>query len=671
MSWYQSLESNYSNHIEVFKANQLYGTGNITGGYDDYYVRITNESRGLHKPEVLFLGSPHGDETAGTISMFWFTEWLMRKALTDEPCSDYSKDWLHWLLNNREIYFEVSHNPYGFDYDQRYDANGWDLNREADFNGPGSGTGGIWASVQGKTLVRFVNNHTIRVGCDFHGGTRLLIYPWASTHGSIYGTSPITSETYEGAPPDFNFFDVSSLRLGSYMGNPSGDGFLDEDSVGTIDSMIWYTVQGGMTPWGYAADVISNPNEDPYVEDEIFGNYPGAGILWVTPEMSYTKNPSESTFGNDTTPGFGWEVRRYLLHQTDLAQPYVRWMNQSPDYSYQVPLGTSFNLSWQVNGSLVVDHTYLQWGTDDDPINNFTHTTPDHDQHAGDYTGGTGWENAYEGMTNGTTYVEPINFSTPGEYYFVAKAQVDQIYKNVLAPGEYGNTSYLRIVKERTNDSYYESLNGTDGLEEINGQLWWYSPIIKVTVGSNRYPLSNLSDGWNLIAPSFNQSFVKSDIMIQYNGTNYSWSEAIDPENNLIDGNLFGWNSMGQSYTQLDTVTPGKGIWLYSYESCKILIKNISTFSSYFITNMNLNWNCIGLPGTQALHKTNLSVMYDDETYTWSNATTSDNPTNAPLIDANIFSWDKIEQTYVLSDMLIPSQGYWMYSYQNCSLSYP
>ena len=84
--------------------------------------------------------------------------------------------------------------------------------------------------------------------------------------------------------------------------------------------------------------------------------------------------------------------------------------------------------------------------------------------------------------------------------------------------------------------------------------------------------------------------------MIQYNGTNYSWSEAIDPENNLIDGNLFGWNSMGQSYTQLDTVTPGKGIWLYSYESCKILIKNISTFSSYFITNMNLNWNCIGLP---------------------------------------------------------------------------
>ena len=44
VSWYQALEQNYSNYLEVFKANQLYGTGTITGGYDDYYVRITNES---------------------------------------------------------------------------------------------------------------------------------------------------------------------------------------------------------------------------------------------------------------------------------------------------------------------------------------------------------------------------------------------------------------------------------------------------------------------------------------------------------------------------------------------------------------------------------------------------------------------------------------------------
>ncbi|MBS3778727.1 MAG: PKD domain-containing protein, partial [Candidatus Thermoplasmatota archaeon] len=76
------------------------------------------------------------------------------------------------------------------------------------------------------------------------------------------------------------------------------------------------------------------------------------------------------------------------------------------------------------------------------------------------------------------------SISEPGEYYFVAKAQVDQVYGDVLDSGEYGDDPYLRLIKERTNDSYYESLVGSDGLEEIIGQTWWYSPVIHVTVGN-------------------------------------------------------------------------------------------------------------------------------------------------------------------------------------------
>jgi hypothetical protein len=167
VSWYQDLEDQYPDYIHVFKANELYNTDQAAGGYDIYYVRITNESLGLHKPEVLFIGSPHGDETVGTVGMYWFLDWFTRKAFTDEPCEEYSKDWLNWLVDNREIYFEISHNPYGFDTVQRYDGNGWDLNREADYDGPGSPTGGIWGSESGKTLYRFINNHSISVGYIF------------------------------------------------------------------------------------------------------------------------------------------------------------------------------------------------------------------------------------------------------------------------------------------------------------------------------------------------------------------------------------------------------------------------------------------------------------------------------------------------------------------------
>jgi hypothetical protein len=480
VSWYQDLEALYPGYIEVFKANELYDTGTTTGGYDLFYVRITNESRGLHKPEVLFLGDPHGDETVGTVGMFWFADWLMRKTLTDELSQDYSKDWLQWLLDNREIYFEVSHNPYGFDHGpQRYDGNGWDLNREADMDGPGGPTGGIWASVNGKTLRAFVENHTVRVGIDFHGGARMLLYPWGSTHDRIVGVSPITGYSYDYAPPDFYFFDASSLRLGDYIGDYGGN--LDKRSIGTIPDTVGYVVRGGIGPWAYGADIVKNPAEEPWV----IGNYSGTGILWLSPEMSEKKNPGQTTFGNDTVDNYGAEVRRVILHQTDLAQPSVLWQQGTIENNTDILPDSTISLTWQVNGSLVVDHTLIQWGTNPDPINNPEYFTTDYDEHEGDYYGGTGWDDANNGQTQGITYRENITLSAPGEYYFVAKSQVDQRYANVLRPDVYGNTSYLRLLKERTNDSYYEELDGSDGTEKIFGHTWWYSSIIHITVPSD------------------------------------------------------------------------------------------------------------------------------------------------------------------------------------------
>ncbi|GAG69451.1 unnamed protein product, partial [marine sediment metagenome] len=247
---------------------------------------------------------------------------------------------------------------------------------------------------------------------------------------------------------------------------------------------VGYEAPGGICPWAYGADVVENPLEDSYVEDETFGNYPGSGILWISPEISSIKNPSESTFGNDTVHRYGAEVRRFVLHQTDLAYPSVRWLSGTIENNSWVLPNTEIDFRWQVNGSLVVDHTYIQWGTDSNPIENWEYTTRDYDEYAGDYLGGTGWDNAENGHTNSVTYDEKIVMDVGGEYYFVAKAQVDQVYKDVLQPDVYGNNPYLRLVKERTNESYCEMLNGTDGVEEVIGQLWWYSPIIHVTVNS-------------------------------------------------------------------------------------------------------------------------------------------------------------------------------------------
>ncbi len=478
VGWYRALEQRFPGFLETFKANELYGTGRIAGGYDCWYVRITNESRGPDKPEALFLGSPHGVEKIGTTCLYWFTDWLMRMAYTDEPCPGYDKAWLRWLIDHREIYIEISHNPWAFDHNRRWDHNGWDLNREADYNGPGEwGPPSCWRSVPGKTLVRFVNNHTVRVGCDFHEGLRKLMYPWFNSHWLVKGVSPITWTPYNYAPPDFYFYDAASVRAADYLGDFGGD--LAGWDVGPITSFV-DSIDGALVCWAYGSDVASNPREDRYVNDEANGGYPGAGIMWHLYEVyDYEKHINRwELLGNDTALGFGMEIRRYLLHQIDLAQPYVRWTAMPDEHAEP---GTH-TFRWQVNGSLVVDHTMLHWGSDPDPISNYSHTSEDHDRHAGDWRGGTGWHNAMNGSTQGMTYSATLSFDQPGDYYVVAKAQVDQRYGTPHARLFYGSDPYLRLVKERTDPDFYEARQGTDGLEEVQGRLWWYSPVVHVHV---------------------------------------------------------------------------------------------------------------------------------------------------------------------------------------------
>ena len=522
VNWYKDLESKYPNYIEVFKANELYNTGKVDGNYDLYYVRITNESLDFNRPEVLFLGGPHGDETVGTIGLYWFSDWLMRMAFTDESSIEYPKEWLKWIIDNREIYIEISHNPYGFDNNIRFDMNDWDLNREADYDGPGPDIGGIWGSVNGKTLRFFIDNHLIRVGCDFHGGVRKILTPWSSTYDDLYGTSIISGKSYSHVSPDFYFYDVSSLRLGEYIGNYGGD--LTKNDIGPIADILDYEAPGAILPWAYAANVEKNPVEDPYVNDEIFGNYPGCGILWTSPEMSVIKNPSESTFGNDTIDRYGAEVRRVVLHQTDLAQPYIRWISDTPKDKEVILKGSTLYFQWKVNGCLVVDNTSIQWGKNQDPIQNPEYFSEFHNEYSGEYFGGTGWENAQDGGTNGVIYEEEIELLDIGDYYFVAKAKVDQVYSEVIYPEIYGDNSYLRLIQERTNDTYTETLQGSDGLEEINGQLWWYSPVVHLTVIDNNPPeIPVIPDGPTHGIPEILYSYISSTIDPEGSEIQYGW----------------------------------------------------------------------------------------------------------------------------------------------------
>ena len=446
VSWYKSLEEKHPEYIEIFKANEVFGYGKVDGGYDLYYVRITNESNGFLKPEVLFLGSPHGDETVGTIGLYWFAKWLMDKIEENDK-------WIKNLLDNREIYIEISHNPYGFDNKRRGDKNGWDLNREADYDWQGVNSK-LWGSVNGRTLRSFIENHSIRIGVDFHGGARMILYPWASTHKNI--SANWNGKEYHYAPPDFYFYHVSCLRLGEFIG--SYGGALNDENIGPIAPTVGYEAPGCLAAWAYGA---SSDAEEEFVR----GKYEKCNILWISPEMSKIKDPPEGRFGDENI-GYIAEVIKLALHQTDLAQPYIMWCND------EFFVGDKIKLRWRVYGSLVVDETYIIYSFSD--ISNATKGSL-HNEYNGSYRGGTYWD--------GKIWEEEIEIpKNASDLYAIAFAKVDGIYSQIIGKDTYGG-SYLRIIWERTNDSYYEELNTIDGIEIIRGNIWWQSPLLHVRIG--------------------------------------------------------------------------------------------------------------------------------------------------------------------------------------------
>jgi PKD repeat protein len=89
------------------------------------------------------------------------------------------------------------------------------------------------------------------------------------------------------------------------------------------------------------------------------------------------------------------------------------------------------------------------------------------------------------------------------------------------------------------------------------------------------------------------------------------------------------------------------------------------------ITTFNIGWNLVSLPGPLSYNATELAVQYNGSSYNWSEATTGENPTGAPILLGSIFGWNRTNQIYVEYSILAPDDGYWMFAFYNCTLFIP
>jgi len=94
-----------------------------------------------------------------------------------------------------------------------------------------------------------------------------------------------------------------------------------------------------------------------------------------------------------------------------------------------------------------------------------------------------------------------------------------------------------------------------------NCTLW-----ITTTARNNDDYITDLFEEWNLVGIPFDTSVDKENLTIYYNGTDYTWQQAVD--NGTILGYIYGWNAASQSYATIDTLQPGYGFWMYAFYDC-------------------------------------------------------------------------------------------------------
>lgn len=263
----------------------LYSIGKSVKGRD-LWVMVVSSSPYEHmigKPDVKYVANIHGNEAVGRELMLH----LIHSLVTNYG----SEPYITWLLDNTRIHILPSMNPDGFEVSKegyceggqgRYNARGFDLNRNfPDYFKQNNKK----SQPETEAVKEWVSKIQFVLSGSLHGGALVASYPFDNTPNSLF-------QSYTSAPsisPDDDVFRHLSLiysrNHGSmYQGlpcSPSQPGFKN----GITNGAQWYPLTGGMQDF----------------------NYVWNGCMEITLELSCCKYPPASDLQ------FYWDENRAAL----------------------------------------------------------------------------------------------------------------------------------------------------------------------------------------------------------------------------------------------------------------------------------------------------------------------------------------------------------------------
>jgi len=107
--------------------------------------------------------------------------------------------------------------------------------------------------------------------------------------------------------------------------------------------------------------------------------------------------------------------------------------------------------------------------------------------------------------------------------------------------------------------------------------VWSYHDNVELLLSSNVSGdgfITNLEVKWNLIGYPYNTSIPKENLIINYDGVDYTWFEATSQPDPIILGYIYGWSQSSQYYIISEKLEPTCGYWIYSYYQCTLKKSN-------------------------------------------------------------------------------------------------
>lgn len=201
-----------------------------------------NVNQNENEPEFFYTSSIHGDETVGFILTLRLADYLLSQYGQNTPEGIRATR----LLNNLEIWINPLANPDGtyrlggdttVNYSTRYNANGKDLNRNypdriSDTNNTLTGR-----EPETQAMMKFASKRNFTMSANFHGGTRVVNYPW--DNGAPSGQYSVC--------PDDAWFIIASKAYAT----PNPDLMNGSFPNGITNGCQWYAIFGGRQDWIY------------------------------------------------------------------------------------------------------------------------------------------------------------------------------------------------------------------------------------------------------------------------------------------------------------------------------------------------------------------------------------------------------------------------------------